>query len=442
MYKSVYQTPANMIGSKAYSHGQGRPDQSGCDFIERYSQGSLYASQRPAHSSGHFQMSQQQNAYTYRDHSSYLPQGPAAYHHGLGPNGPTLAPIRAPEHAFDSIPHDYHIQDAQTQLPAKTKDDVPTGGVAAHLDYDIDLMSEFVAEMAQGLVGPESRPTQQFYKYVSQVLSSTRLPSSTIILGLFYLASRMKIVSDNNEPISSTGTVYRMLTTCLLLGSKFLDDNTFQNRSWADVSNIPVVELNQMELEWLKGFNWFLHGPMHHDGEGFTVWREHWKTYEKDSQVSNKAGRTPKLAPLDTSVAYAPPNVAHPPMSPEGPIPLQYRRPLHHDMSWAHALMHEYSPQSASHSGSTTPDYYSSGVWSQAPPPPYTKQSWVGQQSNINYLSHWSRPPSYSHAASQLQSYPPTWKHFGPSAASDMCGISPGHYLSHHTAYGIQSVAG
>ncbi len=33
----------------------------------------------------------------------------------------------------------------------KAKEEKPTGGVAQHLDYDMDLMSSFVAEISQKL---------------------------------------------------------------------------------------------------------------------------------------------------------------------------------------------------------------------------------------------------------------------------------------------------
>src|ERR1700744_5744607 len=153
-------------------------------------------------------------------------------------------------------------------------------------------------------VTPESAPTSQYRKYVSQILSSTRLPSSTIMLGLFYLASRMKILQRRGEDVQSSGAVYRMLTICLLLGSKFLDDNTFQNRSWAEVSSIPVQDLNAMELQWLAGFNWTIHGPMYDQEEGFFMWVDHWHAYEAKAEIA-KAKEVQKLTPIDTNVRHA-----------------------------------------------------------------------------------------------------------------------------------------
>ncbi|OAD69536.1 cyclin, partial [Phycomyces blakesleeanus NRRL 1555(-)] len=36
-----------------------------------------------------------------------------------------------------------------------------------------------------------------------------------------------------------------------ILANKFLDDNTFTNKTWAEVSGMKVTDLNIMELEFL-----------------------------------------------------------------------------------------------------------------------------------------------------------------------------------------------
>ncbi|KAL8944543.1 MAG: hypothetical protein Q9211_000554 [Gyalolechia sp. 1 TL-2023] len=227
---------------------------------------------------------------------------------------PILPPIHVPERSC--------IESRQPQLglgaPAPSlKEEKATGGVAVHLDYEMDQMAEYVAEMTQGMyalyesricladinilrsVNPKVLVASAFRKYVLQVLSSTRLPSSTILLGLHYLATRMSMPSSGGCYPPGKGQVYRMLTTALLLGSKFLDDNTFQNRSWSEVSNIPVNELNVLEVEWLVAIGWNLHVDPE-DTQGFTSWRKHWQRWQaKRLEMSIDSL---KLTPLDVNV--------------------------------------------------------------------------------------------------------------------------------------------
>jgi hypothetical protein len=312
--------------------------------------------------------------------------------------------------------------------------------VAQHLDYDMDLMANFVADMSQKLVTPDSAPTSQFRKYVSQILSSTRLPSSTIMLGLFYLSSRMKQVNDCGQSTSSSGTVYRMLTTCLLLGSKFLDDNTFQNRSWAEVSSIPVHELNMMELEWLTDFNWEIHGMMYED-KGFFMWVEHWHAYEEQAQLA-KVKEMQKLSPIDTNL-HRSHSVQHQPlMSPEGPIPPQYQQGSQFDTRWVRSYISEYSPPSAPHSGPSTPDYYPTS-WSYTP----SGSSVYGRQSyhsgNVSaYSAQRGQVPAYGQAFPYSGSLAPAdWNSHGPNCG---CSLHAKHsdYYFNHAGYPLQTVVG
>lgn len=158
-------------------------------------------------------------------------------------------------------------------------DKMPGGGVCAHLDYSPDLMAEYVAEMAVRMVRPHSSVTAPFRKFVSQILSSTRLPSTTILLGMNYLAKRVNTLNAAGSFHPNEGQVWRMLTVALLLGSKFLDDNTFQNRSWSDVSGIPVQELNNMENEWLRAISWCLYVNLERSAD-YNAWLDSWNQWQ------------------------------------------------------------------------------------------------------------------------------------------------------------------
>src|SRR5690606_36638662 len=65
------------------------------------------------------------------------------------------------------------------------------GGVCAVLDYEVELMADYVSEMATRLVMPQRAINPAFRKFVSQILTSTRLPRTTILLGMNYLAKRI-----------------------------------------------------------------------------------------------------------------------------------------------------------------------------------------------------------------------------------------------------------
>ncbi|KAK9247351.1 hypothetical protein V1506DRAFT_73779 [Lipomyces tetrasporus] len=130
-----------------------------------------------------------------------------------------------------------------------------TGGVSAKLDYSLDVMADFLCTMASGIMGFKNPPPQAFLKFTHQILSSTRLPGSTIILALVYLCKRCEVQTPSSYDHSAQ---YLLLIVSLILANKFNDDNTFTNKSWAEVTGLQIGELTRVESNWLKLINWKL----------------------------------------------------------------------------------------------------------------------------------------------------------------------------------------
>ena len=301
-----------------------------------------------------------------------------------GVNAPLLPPIRVPDRSLDDH---QHLRSKRTQPTSQQIPEKAVGGVAAHLDYEMEQMADFVAEMAQGMytlyesricladidiirsVNPNVLIPPAFRKYVLQVLSSTRLPSTTILLGLYYLATRMTMLSVSGRYTTGSGQVYRMLVTSLLLGSKFLDDNTFQNRSWSEVSNIPVSELNVLEIEWLLAINWDMH-VKYDDPQGFQLWHKHWERWQiKNVEISMDSLKLTPLDPGITRQGSLNKQFSQSPLYPtlykdatfstaiKEHLQLQWQTPCH-DQWPSLRVRTDYSPPSAPETGPTTPDWY------------------------------------------------------------------------------------
>ncbi|KAI5845390.1 hypothetical protein BZA05DRAFT_342548 [Tricharina praecox] len=297
----------------------------------------------------------------------------------------------------------------QEQQQAQQAEEKPTGGVSAHLDYDMEEMTDFVGTMAQRLVLGQmthDKLLPSYRKFVYQILSSTRLPSSTILLGLCYLRERMAqpqmpgmTRQDNN--------VYRLLTISLLLASKFLDDNTFQNKSWSEVTNIPVQELNALEKEWLKEMRWNLH--IDPEGtKGFSQYKNTWEAWVKRKAVA--AAPALALAPIDTNIRAR----SHSTFSPVQPYPVQQQQQQQsmytppHSTIMTDRSIHlppvrptqpsdgywgwnpaDYSPPSAPETGPTTPENHHFG-WAAVPygNPPQPAPTFSRLPPIANYHPH------------------------------------------------------
>lgn len=171
-------------------------------------------------------------------------------------------------------------------------------------------MADYVSEMATRIVMPRATVNAAFRKFVAQILTSTRLPSTTILLGMNYLAKRVNMMSAAGHTSHTEGQIWRMLTVALLLGSKFLDDNTFQNKSWSEVSGIPVQELNTLEYEWLGATNWCLYVNLD-ESKDYNAWLKNWQEWidnKKRQQVQVSRERLASLIPPTETEAARPRN--------------------------------------------------------------------------------------------------------------------------------------
>ncbi|KAG6007114.1 hypothetical protein E4U54_000057 [Claviceps lovelessii] len=99
------------------------------------------------------------------------------------------------------------------------------------------------------------KPHEQFRKWVHGVLSTTQVTQNVIFLALLFIY-RLKMTTPQIQ--GRAGSEYRLLTVALMLGNKFLDDNTYTNKTWAEVSCFAVQEIHVMEVEFLGNLRYNL----------------------------------------------------------------------------------------------------------------------------------------------------------------------------------------
>lgn len=102
----------------------------------------------------------------------------------------------------------------------------------------------------------DALPTTGFRKWVTTILSTTLVGPNVVLLALLFIHRLKKLnPTVNGKP----GSEYRLLTVALMLGNKFLDDNTYTNKTWAEVSGINVAEVHIMEVEFLSNMKYCLY---------------------------------------------------------------------------------------------------------------------------------------------------------------------------------------
>ncbi|KAI8966981.1 cyclin-domain-containing protein [Mycotypha africana] len=121
-------------------------------------------------------------------------------------------------------------------------------------------------EQTKVTVNMANMTSAAFKKYCRQVLTATQLSESVILLSLKYIAM---LLQNSPNIQGADGSEYRLFTVALMLANKFLDDNTFTNKTWSEVSGMKVMDLNIMEIEFLD----VLHFNLTISKEEYERWR-------------------------------------------------------------------------------------------------------------------------------------------------------------------------
>lgn len=165
---------------------------------------------------------------------------------------------------------------------------------------------------------PEVSPASGFQKWVTTVLSTTQVSQNVILLALMFIYRLKKF---NSGVKGKSGSEFRLLTIALMLGNKFLDDNTYTNKTWAEVSGIPVQEIHIMEVEFLSNVRYNLFASASEWSEWHGKLRRFFEFYRTASLVPEDGEQ---LAPITPSLRISPSLGATPPLpslSPSSKLP-------------------------------------------------------------------------------------------------------------------------
>lgn len=141
----------------------------------------------------------------------------------------------------------------------------PVDSVADQKGYDSYTMALFVAELAYDILY-EYVPAinHQMIRKLASALDATRLPRSSVLLGMTYLYRRKRLCQlmhygELQYVMSDERMIYLYVIVSLIIANKYNDDNTFTNRSWSNATGLPAEELNRYEKDWLLSCNYDLH---------------------------------------------------------------------------------------------------------------------------------------------------------------------------------------
>ncbi|KAF2429148.1 hypothetical protein EJ08DRAFT_591154 [Tothia fuscella] len=163
--------------------------------------------------------------------------------------------------------------------------------------------------MSPATLSLDSHPSIGFRKWVATLLSTTQVTRNVVLLALFFI---YKLKSFNPNVKGKPGSEYRLLTVALMLGNKFLDDNTYTNKTWAEVSGISVQEVHIMEVEFLSNMRYSLFTSE----KQWRDWHEKLGKFGTYIHHANQAWENAtRPGPLSTTSMHLPTALPSPPVS-------------------------------------------------------------------------------------------------------------------------------
>ena len=157
---------------------------------------------------------------------------------------------------------------------------------------------------------PEALPSIGFRKWVTTILSTTQVTQNVILLALMFIYRLKKL---NPGVKGKIGSEYRLLTVALMLGNKFLDDNTYTNKTWAEVSGISVQEIHIMEVEFLSNMRYTLYASESEWKAWHVKLGKFWSYFDRASRTAPEAALRLLGPPASTHINS--PNLPSPPSS-------------------------------------------------------------------------------------------------------------------------------
>ncbi|KAL9017566.1 MAG: hypothetical protein Q9185_005131 [Variospora sp. 1 TL-2023] len=170
----------------------------------------------------------------------------------------------------------------------------------------------------------EALPTMGFRKWVVSILSTTQVSQNVILLALMFIYRLKKL---NPGVKGKLGSEFRLFTVALMLGNKFLDDNTYTNKTWAEVSGISVQEIHIMEVEFLSNMRYTLYASENEWKAWHVKLGKFWKYFEASSKTP--IDTPPKVLNPPVPSPSGLPNLPSPPASTHTSPPYSASRPYH-----------------------------------------------------------------------------------------------------------------
>ncbi|KAJ3175379.1 hypothetical protein HDU87_006199 [Geranomyces variabilis] len=161
--------------------------------------------------------------------------------------------------AVHRIWHRISYQSPPTSMPASPIAAIPTATFTGH------ALSPTIS--GSGLVSPPGTSAwyPSFVKAVHNLITRASCTLPHILISLLYVTRLRNAIPSTH---TGEGSEFRVFVSALILAQKYHTDDRFANKTWANMTGLPLRDINTMEREFLTGVG----GRLHVTREDYEKW--------------------------------------------------------------------------------------------------------------------------------------------------------------------------
>ncbi|CAG8474921.1 990_t:CDS:2 [Diversispora eburnea] len=117
------------------------------------------------------------------------------------------------------------------------------------------FMSDIVVLMWSLIqIGRCSTTSLHFKNFCVETILRLKISKETVFIAIKYVQKYMK--RGNNANFSSE---YQLFTIALMVAHKWHNEPVYTNKTWSDLSHIPLIEVNKLEIAFMESLNYKIH---------------------------------------------------------------------------------------------------------------------------------------------------------------------------------------
>ncbi|KAK9765711.1 hypothetical protein K7432_005733 [Basidiobolus ranarum] len=185
-----------------------------------------------------------------------------------------------------------------TQFPFKTSP------YLSHLTGSHTLISDFVTQMVNQmwnwrLTGSQiPTPNPVFRNFCKNVITHSDASPAIVLLALKYLQKFGKLTINNNISEFSEA---KQFVVALILAHKMLEDCTYTNETWSQITGISREELNALERSFLTTLQYDVHVSQ----EEFSQWLLYIEQYMRHREPISRSTKSPQKSPASITATLS-----------------------------------------------------------------------------------------------------------------------------------------